>query len=355
MMILDSRQLYAMTGGMQLNTHRGTALESAPLTLPKPSKLIFELKTKYARFVPAVKEGEEVQAGQVIARHIQRLNKLVIRSHFTGRIIKVAPNTIELETQSQAAHKVPEPKQAHNLQQLSDIIADAGILGLGGAEFPTFAKLGKYTQTLIINGIECEPMLTADACLMTHYTVQLLPGIETLRQHLPLSKVIIAVESDKPLAIEHLKQALHGQDIQLAIIPTQYPAGGSRQLFEQLYGYRLDAKERLKDRHIMSINIQTLHAIGQALAGKPMTQRLVTLAGTALLMPANYWIPLGTPIKHLLNTLNITQDVEIIRGGPLMGVQSTPTDTIQAGTSAVLFNLPQAQQQLRLCLLLAWT
>ncbi|MEC8010774.1 MAG: electron transport complex subunit RsxC [Pseudomonadota bacterium] len=350
MMILDSRQLYPMTGGIQLNTHRGTALESAPLNLPRPSKLTFELKTKYARFVPAVKEGEEIQAGQIIARHIQRLNKLVIRSHFAGRVMKVAPDTIQLETLEQSPQTAQTLKQAQSLQELSNMIADAGILGLGGAEFPTFAKLGKYIQTLIINGIECEPMLTADACLMTHYAEELLPGIEALQQHLPLSKVIIAIESDKPLAVEQLKQALHSQDVQLAVIPTQYPAGGSRQLFEQLYGYRLGPQERLKDRHIMSINIQTLHAIGQALAGKPMTQRLVTLAGTALQMPANYWIPLGTPIKHLLNTLNITQDVEIIRGGPLMGVQSTPTDTIQAGTSAVLFNLPQAQQQEKPCI-----
>ena len=214
------------------------------------------------------------------------------------------------------------------VEQLIDRIYQAGIAGLGGAVFPTAAKIQsaeKKVKLLIINGAECEPYITCDDRLMRDYTDEMIEGIRILRYILRPEKVVIAVEDNKPEAIQAIQESLHGaNDIELRVIPTKYPSGAAKQLIYLLTGMEVPSGGRSYDIGVLMHNVGTAFAIKRAVINdEPLIERVVTLTGDKISEKGNYWVRLGTPVDHLLAQVGYQYDERfpVFAGGPMMGLQ----------------------------------
>ncbi|QJA20376.1 electron transport complex subunit RsxC [Pectobacterium punjabense] len=216
--------------------------------------------------------------------------------------------------------------RAQSIDTLLAHLHQAGIAGLGGAGFPTAAKLQggmRGIETLIINGAECEPYITADDRLMQECADEIIQGIEILSFLLQPTRILIGVEDNKPEAINALRQALGKRsDMQLRVIPTKYPSGGAKQLTKILTGKEVPFGKHSAAIGVLMQNVGTAFAIKRAVIdGEPLTERVVTLTGEALRQPGNVWARLGTPVRHLLKQggFHVNKQPMVVMGGPLMG------------------------------------
>ncbi|QLB21081.1 electron transport complex subunit RsxC [Vespertiliibacter pulmonis] len=286
-----------------------------------------------------VKLGESVLKGQPLTQG-DNFRQLPVHSPTSGKIVGIEPYvsshpsgiaelTIVIETDGK--DQWIERKPVENFLQLTSgeiiqKIYQAGIAGLGGAVFPTSSKLSfaeKRCKVLIINGAECEPYITCDDRLMQDYPFELLEGIRILRYVLRPEEVILAIEDNKPKAIEAVKNALKGaNDISLRVIPTKYPSGASDQLVQILTGLEIPQGKRTIELGIVMHNVGTAFAVKRAIIDdEPLIERVVTLTGDKVRNKGNVWARLGTPILHLLEQVDYQQDERfpVFLGGPLMG------------------------------------
>lgn len=216
--------------------------------------------------------------------------------------------------------------RAQSTDTLLAHLHQAGIAGLGGAGFPTAAKLQggmRGIETLIINGAECEPYITADDRLMQECAEEIIQGVEILSFLLQPKHILIGIEDNKPEAISALRLALGKRsDMQLRVIPTKYPSGGAKQLTKILTGKEVPFGKHSAAIGVLMQNVGTAFAIKRAVIdGEPLTERVVTLTGEALRQPGNVWARLGTPVRHLLKQggFNVSKQPMVVMGGPLMG------------------------------------
>ncbi|MCL6336056.1 electron transport complex subunit RsxC [Pectobacterium carotovorum subsp. carotovorum] len=216
--------------------------------------------------------------------------------------------------------------RAQSIDTLLAHLHQAGIAGLGGAGFPTAAKLQggmRGIETLIINGAECEPYITADDRLMQECAEEIIQGVEILSFLLQPKRILIGIEDNKPEAISALRLALGKRsDMQLRVIPTKYPSGGAKQLTKILTGKEVPFGKHSAAIGVLMQNVGTAFAIKRAVIdGEPLTERVVTLTGEALRQPGNVWARLGTPVRHLLKQggFHVNKQPMVVMGGPLMG------------------------------------
>ncbi|MEQ9885988.1 electron transport complex subunit RsxC [Pectobacterium zantedeschiae] len=216
--------------------------------------------------------------------------------------------------------------RAQSIDTLLAHLHQAGIAGLGGAGFPTAAKLQggmRGIETLIINGAECEPYITADDRLMQECADEIIQGVEILSFLLQPKRILIGIEDNKPEAISALRLALGKRsDMQLRVIPTKYPSGGAKQLTKILTGKEVPFGKHSAAIGVLMQNVGTAFAIKRAVIdGEPLTERVVTLTGEALRQPGNVWARLGTPVRHLLKQggFHVNKQPMVVMGGPLMG------------------------------------
>ncbi|WKA64543.1 electron transport complex subunit RsxC [Pectobacterium aroidearum] len=216
--------------------------------------------------------------------------------------------------------------QTRSTDTLLAHLHQAGIAGLGGAGFPTAAKLQggmRGIETLIINGAECEPYITADDRLMQECADEIIQGVEILSFLLQPKRILIGIEDNKPEAISALRLALGKRsDMQLRVIPTKYPSGGAKQLTKILTGKEVPFGKHSAAIGVLMQNVGTAFAIKRAVIdGEPLTERVVTLTGEALRQPGNVWARLGTPVRHLLKQggFHVNKQPMVVMGGPLMG------------------------------------
>ena len=204
----------------------------------------------------------------------------------------------------------------------------AGIAGMGGAGFPTAVKLSpgpaRSIETLLVNGTECEPYITADDTLMQCQADELIEGAQILAQIVSAESILIGIEDNKPDAIASVEAAIarSGAEIELATFPTKYPSGGEKQIIEILTGQQVPSGGIPADIGLVCVNPGTAVATKRAIIdGAPLTHRIVTLTGEALASPQNVTACLGTPITALLTHagLNAESQQRIIHGGPMMG------------------------------------
>lgn len=205
-------------------------------------------------------------------------------------------------------------------------IREAGIAGMGGAGFPTSIKLrpprDRKVDTLILNGAECEPYITADDMTMRERADTIVAGIKIMAWLLRPERCVIGIEDNKPEAIEAMTAAIAGTQIELASIPTKYPSGGEKQLIRILTGMEVPSGGIPADIGVMCQNVGTAAAIAQAvLEGRPLISRVVTITGDAVREPGNYEALIGTPVSWLLNQAGVdeTRLSRLIMGGPMMG------------------------------------
>ena len=222
-------------------------------------------------------------------------------------------------------------------QEIVKKIADAGVSGMGGAGFPTHIKVNTKPDInfLIINAAECEPYITADDLLMREQSEAIVDGIRILDQLLNPAFILIGIEDNKPQAIKALQQATqHSEKIKVCVLPTKYPTGGEKQLIKILTGKEVNSGSLPINSGIVVQNVATCFAISDAVINDiPLIRRVVTLTGSALSKPQNFWVLLGTQVSYLLDqagfvneenettsTINVPQpNPPVIMGGPLMG------------------------------------
>ncbi len=224
-------------------------------------------------------------------------------------------------------------------------INDYGIVGLGGATFPSHVKLnvkeGTVLDHLIINGVECEPYLTADHRLMLEKAEEIMVGVEILMHALNINKAIIGIENNKKDAIDIFKKLTqNNQKIKVAALQVKYPQGGEKQLVRALLNREVPKNGLPLDVGVIVHNVGTIFAIYQAIQHNvPLTERVVTVTGKKLENPANYWVKIGTPITDLVNEVGGLPEGtrKIVNCGPMMGKAIKNTDVpVTKGTSGIL-------------------
>ncbi len=288
-----------------------------------------------------VSTGEYVKAGQVLTvpggRRLVPLHAstsgtiiaigpqiLPHPSGFTGRCITIKPDGLDA-----AVDPAPiEDWAQKSAQELLERIRFFGIEGLGGAQFQTAAKLssaiedGRQCRIFIVNGAECEPVATCDDRLMQEKAADIIQGVEIIRHILKPEAVIIAIEDNKPAALQAMQAAAAGHDIIVRSIPTLYPSGAARNLIKIVTGIEIPYSAHTSDCGIVVDNVETVFAVKQAIIdGLPLIKRVVTVAGGSLKKQGNALVRLGTSVRFVLNHyhLNPERKQRIILGGPLMG------------------------------------
>ncbi|WP_436874757.1 electron transport complex subunit RsxC [Kosakonia sacchari] len=313
----------------------GTPLRQMPLA----SRFVLPLKQHIgAEGELCVRVGDKVLRGQPLTRGRGRM--LPVHAPTSGTVVAIAPHStahpsalpemsiiIEADGEDRWIERDGwADYRSHSHDELIERIHQFGVAGLGGAGFPTGAKLqggGDKIETLIINAAECEPYITADDRLMQDCAAQIMEGVRILAHILRPRQVLIGIEDNKPQAISMMRAVLAGShDIQLKVIPTKYPSGGAKQLTQILTGKQVPHGGRSSDIGILMQNVGTAYAVKRAVIdGEPLTERVVTVTGEAVSRPGNVWARLGTPVRHLLDFAGFRPSAEqlVIMGGPLMG------------------------------------
>ena len=289
-----------------------------------------------------VKKGDKVVVGQLIAEATGFMSAN-IHAPISGTVtaVDLQPNgqgirqmmiTIKREddiwdeaidrTDTLVSECTLEPKA------IIEKIKQAGIVGMGGATFPTHVKLsipeGKKAETLIINGVECEPYLTSDYRTMLERGEQLIVGTRILMRAIGVSSAVIGIEANKPDAVKHLQSLLgSATDIKVQMLKTQYPQGGEKQLIAAVTGRQVPAPPALPiDVGAVVCNASTAVAVYEAVQkNKPLIERVVTVTGSAVTAPKNLLTRFGTPVEALIAKCGGVPegDVKVINGGPMMG------------------------------------
>jgi electron transport complex protein RnfC len=234
--------------------------------------------------------------------------------------------------------------------QIRAIIFEAGIVGMGGASFPTHIKLNppKPVDTLIINGCECEPYLTGDYRLMIEKTKEICLGIELAAKCLGVKNIYIAIEDNKPEAVKRF--SVNGERFTVKVLKSEYPQGGEKQLIKNVLGKEIPRGKLPFDIGVVVQNVATVFAVYEAVyKKKPLYERVVTVTGSCLSNPQNLLIRIGTPIKELVEFCGPLKHppAKIIFGGPMMGVAkaSNMVPVIKSTTGIILFTKEEAAVQ----------
>lgn len=237
----------------------------------------------------------------------------------------------------------------YSVERICEAVREAGIVGMGGAGFPTRVKIEPDPRlpkhTLIINGCECEPYITCDYRIMLEWTRQIVVGVRLARKAAGCVRALIAIEDNKPEAIELMNAAVkkfaYGENIQVLPLKTKYPQGGERQLIKAVLNRNVGTGGIPPMIGVVVLNVATTAAIAEAVIGNlPLTHRVVTITGEAIARPGNYYVPIGTSIKDLLEFCEgVTERcAKVVLGGPMMGIAisdlKTPTTKT---TNAVTF------------------
>jgi len=302
-----------------------------------------------------VREGQEVARGQLLAVADGYMS-VPMHSPVSGIIRKISKvpvisgqmtEGIYLEPFHSSGQEVLEGSPVSldaSPEQILKGIQDAGIVGLGGAAFPTHVKLkipdGKSCEFLIINGIECEPYLTTDHRVMLEQADDIFMGIRYLLKATGAKEVIIGIEANKQDAADHLtKKIPSGMAVSVKVVPVKYPQGAEKMLITSLLGKEVPSGGLPIDVHAVVVNVATTAEIGRLLPhGQGIQERVITISGPGVKKKGNYLIPIGTPLRYVLEQVGAADNIsEVYMGGPMMGVAVSNLDiSIVKGTSGII-------------------
>ena len=333
-----------------------TAASVIVSNMPKPEQVIIPLSQHIgAPCQSLVKAGDRVLEGQKIGEceglgspihaSVTGIVKAV-EPHWTVSGIKVLSVVIDSDgTDEKMEYPVYEGEIADlSSEQIVAYAREAGIVGMGGAAFPTYAKLQtaieRKVSTVIINGCECEPFITADHRAMVEYPRFIVTGAELIRQCLGVEDVVICVESNKPDAIATMRSTADGTGIAVMEVPTKYPQGGEKQLIRAVTGREVPPGKLPMDIGCAVFNVDTCASLYRAVfRGLPLTKRVVTVSGSAVASPANLLVRIGTSYRDLFKFCGgfTSQPYKIVTGGPMMGIAQHSIDLpVVKNTSALL-------------------
>lgn len=329
-------------GGIALNTHKLLTEISQSILPPELVYPLLQHSDSYA--MPIVHPGERVLKGQVIAipngaftTPIHAASSGIIRK-ISARVIAhpsgLKDSCIVLDTDGldeAITTKLCPNFQLETPASLRVKISQAGIVGLGGAAFPTAEKLAtsQAIHTLIINGAECEPYISCDVSLMQAHAEQVIQGVLIMQHILQAGRCMIAIENTLPTVQQALLGAASGQDMQIVTVPAIYPTGGEKQLINVLTGQKIPANALPSEHGIVCQNVGTAYAVYQAIClGQALIERIITVTGAGVKQAKNIRARIGTPIKHLIEQCggyhpNVQR---LIMGGSMMGIALSSDD-----------------------------
>ena len=334
----------------------GKAIEQLPL--PKTVTLMVAQHIGAPSKV-VVNRGDEVKVGQIVAQSSGFVSTN-IHSSVSGKVAKIDTVVDSSGYKKQAiVINVAGDEWDESIDRTTDLVTDinldaktinekilaAGIVGLGGATFPTHVKLspppGMKAEVLLINGVECEPYLTADHRLMLEKGEEILVGTKILMKALGVDKAVIGIENNKPDAIKHLSAlAKKYQGIKVTPLKVKYPQGGEKQLIKAVTGREVPSGALPIAVGAVVNNVGTAFAVYEAVTkNKPLIERVVTVTGKSVEAPSNFLVRIGTSVSQLIDAAGGLPDdtAKVISGGPMMGKAVSSIDIpVTKGTSGIL-------------------
>jgi electron transport complex protein RnfC len=352
-------KLFRIRGGVHPDGHKHATCDIPIRELAMPALLRIPLQQHIgAPAEPAVKRGDHVLKGQLLA-HSQGMISAPIHAPTSGYVKAIGKypashpsglpvRTITLESDGEERWIDLSPNDSPfemDPDEIAARVAAAGIVGMGGATFPSAVKLNlrkRYKlHTLVINGAECEPYLTCDDRLMREHAAEVIDGIRIMMHGLQVSRALVAIENNKPQAQTAMRDAARAfPEITIVPVPVRYPMGSEKHLVQTLTGKETPARALTADMGIVVHNGATVRAVQQAIRfGRPLISRIVTVSGGAVVSPSNLLVPIGTPVAELLDACGGLREepARLLSGGPMMGQPLPGTQVpIVKGTSGIL-------------------
>ncbi|WNC70727.1 electron transport complex subunit RsxC [Thalassotalea psychrophila] len=342
---IKKQKFFKFAGGIHPPEQKFLTVDKPIKTITLAKELILPVKQHIGKAGDIlVQVGQKVLKGQALTKND---NPMCVPVHAptSGTITAIKPSTMAHPSgmtdlcifitpdgfDTWIKRDIVEDFKSLSKADIVDKIAAAGISGMGGAGFPTNIKVNTTPgiKFLIINAAECEPYITSDDLLMRERSAAIFNGLSILNHLLEPENILIGIEDNKPQAIKALKAATNdSKNIHVCVLPTKYPTGGEKQLIQALTGQEVPSGVLPVSLGVIVQNVATVFAISEAIIDdKPLIRRVVTVTGQALKKPQNLWVPLGTPISHLLEQCGFSQNSSehditqqrIIMGGPLMG------------------------------------
>lgn len=341
------RAVKKVRGGVKVAHHKNTA-ELEVVRIPTPSKVVIPMQQHIgAPCEPVVKVGDEVAVGQLIGDS-DKFISAPIHASVSGKVTAIGevklPNgsvskavTIESDGEMRLWEGIKPPK-VETREDLIKAVRDSGLVGLGGAGFPTHVKLNfppdKNIDTLVVNAAECEPYITVDYRECMENSWDILSGVYALKELLGFKQVIIAAEDNKPEAFKVLgKIADHDADIddsvKLMVLESKYPQGAEKMMVQSATGRRVPPGKLPADVGCVVMNVASVAFISRYLkTGKPLVSRSLTVDGSAIAEPKNVRVPVGTDIGEIIDFCGgfKGEPCKILTGGPMMGLAIAGTD-----------------------------
>ena len=326
-------------GGVHPSEHKEFSEHLALQRFPEPKTVVIQMSQHLgAPANPIVQVGDKVKVGQKIGEAAGFISAPV-HSSVSGTVVAIEPRmhatrgcemtavVIESDGKNELHESVKPHKSYEELtpDEIIEIIKEAGIVGMGGAGFPTCVKLkpAKPVDTILLNGCECEPMLTADHRVLLEFADDIIYGLKAILKTTGAEKGLIVIEDNKPDAIEHLQAKVADIDnIDVFVAKTKYPQGAEKTLIKRVMGRIVPNGGLPADVGVVVSNISTVKAISDAIQkGMPLIERVATVTGPKITNPGNFIVKIGTNVKELIDYCGGTteEDVLIKMGGPMMG------------------------------------
>jgi len=337
--------LFKFNGGVKPETHKNASADTPICPAPLPARLFVPLRQSARTTARCIVEpGQTVLKGQRIGVPDEFLGT-AIHAPTSGKVIGIELHTMAHASGLGTRCVIIEPDgedrwiEHHGFDKANATrdeklawLRDCGVVGLGGATFPSHIKAGRGTgiDTLVLNGAECEPWITCDDRLMREQPAEILAGAQMLQELVGASRIVIGIEDNKPEAIEAMQAARATRadaDITITAIPSIYPAGGEKQLIRVLTGIELPHGKLGADFGVQCFNVGTARAVYRAMNfGEPLISRVVTLTGNVE-RPGNVEALIGTPITDLMALAGPKADTNrTLLGGPMMGFELPAQD-----------------------------
>ncbi len=309
---------------------------------------------------PVVNKGDEVKVGQLIAKSagfisanihssvsgkVSKIEKILDSTGYKQTAIIIDVEGDEWLPEIDRSTELVEDIEKFTAEEIRAKVAEAGIVGLGGATFPTNVKIsipqGKVCENLIINAVECEPYLTSDHQLMLEKSDEIIVGARLLQKAAGAKKIYIGIENNKPDAIELMKKkAAKYQYIEVVALKVKYPQGGEKQLIKAVVNREVPSGGLPVDVGCVVQNVGTAYAVYEAVQkNKPLIERVVTVTGKSVSKPSNFLVRIGTPVSNLIEKAGgLPEDTgKIVNGGPMMGKAVKDLSIpVTKGTSGIL-------------------
>ncbi len=336
-------------------SYRKQTANCETVCLPPPNQVIIPMQQHIgAPATPTVKVGDSVFVGQKIGDSDQPLS-VPIHTGVSGVVKEIATdlridgkmvNAVVIESDgTQTPHPDLAPPVVTDRASFLKAVRESGLVGLGGAGFPTHVKLAfrepDKVDTLIINGAECEPYITSDYRECLEHPDDIIDGIRQVMHYLSLTRCVIGIETNKPDAIALLSKATDGmENVKVMPLKTIYPQGAEKVLIYTTTGKVLEEGMLPADCGVAVLNISTVAELSRYLkTGMPLVSRRLTIDATAVPHPQNLLVPIGTSVRSVLEYCGVDLDAckEILMGGPMMGVSVSDCDTpIVKNNNAIL-------------------